>query len=267
MIVVIPVYKKPSALLPYEIVSLKNTIAKFEQKYPICLVGPEGLNLEDYNLYFRFDCKSFPSHYFINIHTYNHLLKTSQFYEQFDQYSHMLLVQTDVYVFNTEIKKYYQYDYIGAPWHFNILQPEQTGLYGGNGGFSLRNIKACLEVLNTDKKIFSYNALKPLTFQSEFHTHATMVKKWYDFLTYYFTQNRFISGKNRLPFIYEDVFWSLLVPQHFVDFKVAPGSVALQFSFETKPELCYELNGNKLPLGCHGFHKYNPDFWRQFIPF
>ena len=41
---------------------------------------------------------------------------------------------------------------------------------------------------------------------------------------------------------------------------------AAEFSFEVSPEYFYEICGNKLPFGCHGFlkHGYN-EFWKEFI--
>ena len=48
--------------------------------------------------------------------------------------SHCLLVQWDGYVLNTAswLPQFLDYDYIGAPWHGNVV---------GNGGFSLRSLK------------------------------------------------------------------------------------------------------------------------------
>jgi len=267
MIAVIPLYKQINNLESYEILSIRNTIHKIGNNYPVCIVGPERINYDDYCRFFNFKFLRIimPSDYFNNIHTYNNLMKSKLFYEKFNDNSHILLVQTDVYVFNNEIEKYFQYDYIGAPWHFNILNPVQKGLFGGNGGFSLRNVQACLEVLSSNKKMFTFDELKELINTSEFHVKASIIKKYADTIGYYLTQNKFSSGKNRLPFIYEDVFWSLLVPNHFPNFKVAPGNIAVKFSFETEPELCFKLNNNQLPLGCHGFQRYNTSFWKKYI--
>ena len=40
---------------------------------------------------------------------------------------------------------------------------------------------------------------------------------------------------------------------------------ALRFSFEVNPKSLYKMNNDKLPFGCHGWRKYDPDFWKQFI--
>lgn len=50
------------------------------------------------------------------------------------------------------------------------------------------------------------------------------------------------------------------------DFNPAPPEVAMKFSFEVHPEVLYELNDKQLPFGCHAYLKYNPEFWKKFIP-
>lgn len=51
--------------------------------------------------------------------------------------SHVLTIQWDGYVINpnTWQEQFFQYDYLGAPW------PKKSGLWVGNGGFSLRSAK------------------------------------------------------------------------------------------------------------------------------
>ena len=62
----------------------------------------------------------------------------------------------------------------------------------------------------------------------------------------------------------EDVFWSLWVPSFFSYLKPADINTATKFSFEASPELIYQ-NVNCLPMGCHAWEKYNPDFWKKYI--
>lgn len=41
---------------------------------------------------------------------------------------------------------------------------------------------------------------------------------------------------------------------------------ALQFSFDKYPSLCYKLNNNQLPFGCHSWYKRRmKDFWFPII--
>lgn len=50
-------------------------------------------------------------------------------------------------------------------------------------------------------------------------------------------------------------------------FKLAPINICREFSFQDVPEICFKLNGNKLPMGCHKFMhgNYRGGFWRNYI--
>lgn len=78
----------------------------------------------------------------LNRGTYSALLKQPQFYENFKNWSHVLIYQTDALIFRKIPDFYFNYDYIGAPW----IESNQWCKYNaGNGGFSLRNVRACIE--------------------------------------------------------------------------------------------------------------------------
>lgn len=49
------------------------------------------------------------------------------------------------------------------------------------------------------------------------------------------------------------------------DFKVAPLSIALEFSFETHVRKCFELNDKRLPFGCHAWERYDFLFWKPYM--
>ena len=74
--------------------------------------------------------------------------------------------------------------------------------------------------------------------------------------------NTFILNKE----ILEDRYWSEGMGGVFTDFKVADIKSSIAFSFEVKPSLLFEMNKQKLPFGCHAWEKYEPEFWKQFIP-
>lgn len=83
-------------------------------------------------------------------------LNSKEAYSKFcieDLYKHvkteyMLICQHDGYVNNWQAwdNDWLQYDYIGAPWHYN------DGMAVGNGGFSLRS-RRLMEIVATDKNI------------------------------------------------------------------------------------------------------------------
>ena len=79
----------------------------------------------------------------LNRGTYSALLKMPQFYEEFKKWSHVLIYQTDALMFRKIPDYYFKFDYIGAPW---IEKNHWTKYNAGNGGFSLRNVNACIKV-------------------------------------------------------------------------------------------------------------------------
>ena len=75
--------------------------------------------------------------------TYSILLKQPQFYENFLNFSHVLIYQTDALTLKKIPDLYFEYDYIGAPW---TLCNQCARYPAGNGGYSLRNVKAMIKV-------------------------------------------------------------------------------------------------------------------------
>ena len=82
----------------------------------------------------------------------------------------------------------------------------------------------------------------------------------------------------------EDIFWNLNAPLRInsfrfesklinaiykiffkINFKFPTTEDAIRFSFEVNPSYLYELNGHRLPFGCHGWLKYDFNFWSKFI--
>jgi len=78
----------------------------------------------------------------LNRGTYSAMLKQPQFYENFKAWSHVLIYQTDALIFRKIPDFYFNYDYIGAPW---IANNQWCKYNAGNGGFSLRNVNACIK--------------------------------------------------------------------------------------------------------------------------
>jgi len=85
--------------------------------------------------------------------------------------------------------------------------------------------------------------------------------------------NKSIKTLNFLSFfakrwtINEDLFWGMVAPTLYPFFKVPNKKDAFNFSFEREPRKLFELNGNRLPFGCHAWEKYDPDFWNEHINF
>lgn len=82
---------------------------------------------------------------------YSALCLTPEIWENFTDFSHVLVYQTDALICGKIDDQYFQYDYIGAPWTVGFRV--KNGYLGGNGGFSLRNIQKSIEVCEQFRNI------------------------------------------------------------------------------------------------------------------
>lgn len=237
-IVVIPIYKEiPNNL---EIISFRQACSVFNN-YKFSIICPNNLKLDYYlNILNSFgvlyQINYFDESFFAGVYSYNKLMLNVNFYKCFTDYDFMLIYQLDSYVFKDKLNYWCDknYDYIGAPWFENYdFSNNKSSLLkdAGNGGFSLRKISSFINILNMK----DYNKEELDKFISE--------------------------NKN------EDGFFSIYAKNIDKDFKVAPPEVAMHFSFECLPERLYKMTNQKLPFGCHAWHKYNLKFWNNFINF
>lgn len=243
--VAVPIYK--SELNEYEVTSLSQCLKVFA-KHPIVFYFPENLDLSYYKNFcsehHNIIWKVFDNAYFGSGEKNNILMLSSLFYNSFLDYKYILIHHLDAFVFRDELEQWCNanYDYVGSPWPTAINPPKisraigmageiysffaDEGIFVGNGGFSLRNVQKHILAL----KIFSKQA-----------------KSWH-------TWN---SSS-------EDCFWASL--KYFYPlFKIPSKEIAASFAFEEEPEQWYKINGNKLPFGCHGWEKFDIDFWRPFF--
>ena len=223
--VVIPTYKEE--LNELEKISLAQ-VKKVLGKYPLIFVAPEGKNLsylEQSN-----GTTYFPPQFFKSKETYNYLMTSPAFYKTFDNYDYILIYQLDAFVFYDALEYFCSlgYDYIGAPWPRSLAYkfPNYKAARVGNGGFSLRNVKACYNVLIN---------------------HAELINQW---------------NKQKLP---EDVFFGYCGVRDDCDFNVAPLKVAYKFSAEYNPVRVIKKNCGTLPFGCHDWSHYNPEFYAKIF--
>ncbi|MCR5302205.1 MAG: hypothetical protein K6E49_07160 [Lachnospiraceae bacterium] len=47
--------------------------------------------------------------------------------------------------------------------------------------------------------------------------------------------------------------------------KIADRNVVKDFAFDIYPQECYMMNEKRLPFGCHGWHRFDPLFWKDII--
>ena len=162
--VIIPIYKQ--FLNEKEILSV-NSYVEYFKNIDIFFVCPQSLDINDYKTkyesinYVRFDDCFFQSN-----KSYNNLMLSEKFYEEFHNYVYMLIAQTDAIIFNQDINITEfinsDYDYIGAPWYYSpfstkdgiikylikkLIIHDSLKMSCGNGGFSLRKISSMIELL------------------------------------------------------------------------------------------------------------------------
>lgn len=80
---------------------------------------------------------------------YNDIMLDISFWKLFDQFDRVLIFQNDTMIYKYNIADFYQYDYIGAPWDFSRNIAKNVG----NGGLSMRNIKAMIYCLENENKV------------------------------------------------------------------------------------------------------------------
>ena len=90
----------------------------------------------------------------LNRGTYSALLKTPQLWENFLNWSHVLIYQTDACIFRKIDDVYFNYDYIGSMW---AMKNQCSKYCAGNGGLSLRNVKKCIQLCEPNRNVPFYN--------------------------------------------------------------------------------------------------------------
>lgn len=254
---VIPVYKEYSKLNEFEIISIKNTHLKL-RKLRCFFVGPKSISRNYKTKFPEIEFIPFNKKYFEGINGYNKLLKSIRFYDKFNYFQSMLIVQTDAWIFGNEndIVKFLKFDYCGAPSFQN------GKLNGYNGGLSLRNV---------DKSIKALNNLKNYETKTEiFKRHLNssgiiklFIFKWVSILFDIVLRKKINFRFNGFHKGNEDIFWSVEVPKAYPKFKIIDYDSSLSFSWEHN---CEEFEKKySLPFGCHGWWNYNYEFWKEII--
>lgn len=244
--VVVPIYREE--LDEYELISLEQNL-RVLNAYPIVFIRPSGLDIS--RLLKKFPgCNEeiFDDTYFRNIAGYNRLMMSSDFYRRFSDTEYLLICQLDVYIFRDELLQWCNegYDYVGAPWTVPILfrlplfkqwrkyfhnhMRTEKDFKVGNGGLSLRKVSTHLRATEL--------------LQNEISEHLS----------------------RRAHYSNEDLFFSLEVNKHGMNFSYPSYKRALQFSFDKYPSVCYRDNHCHLPFGCHAWYKEKMrDFWFKII--
>lgn len=233
--IAIPIYKEE--MNDFEKKSFLQCLSVLKN-YPIIVIKPQSLNLSKLKIAFpELQFRDFPDHYFKGIKGYNNLMISIDFYKAFLDFEYILIHQLDAYVFEDRLKEWCEegFDYIGAPhiepfrWQVGETNP---GNYSEgrrvfmNGGFSLRKVKSIIRLL------------KVLNFLGQ----------------------RWVSNEDGLYSLHFIRLWPFRPLMRLPNWQEA-----LKFSMEQHPQLCYQLNQEQMPFGCHAWEKYDYDFWKPFM--
>ena len=260
--IVIPLSTRPG-FSDSEKLSLKH-LEHFLGVYDKYFLAPEQLAVD----YDNIPVERFQDKYFGSLDAHTRLSLSKEFYRRFSNYEYMLMYHLDCLVFDSNLDAWcdMEYDLIGPPW---IKGPDLPWLKEegvGNTGFSLRKISSFLKLLNSnaywidpsDENHFGKAASFSQSLRNELR------KLYY----------RFKPGNNIQSHLehhivekggHDDIFIFKFAQKYYPDFSIAPVEVALQFGFEANPRKCYELNGKKLPFGCHAWEKFDKEFWERYI--
>ena len=146
--VVIPTHKEK--LHWFEAVSFER-LRFVLRKFPIIFAVPNGSNFS-YVKESGLPKIEFPASCFASGVAYNLMMMNARFYEAFSSYEYILIAQLDAFIFSDQLEYFCNlgYDYIGAPWPvWNGHQGRNLFLHVGNGGLSLRKVKACQQLLSS----------------------------------------------------------------------------------------------------------------------
>jgi len=261
--VIVPQYKKE--LTADEEVSLRH-LRHFLSRYDKFLLIPKALHLELPG----FAVARFPTKFFHSTVTYSALLLSGDFYRAFAAYDYVLIYQLDALVFSDRLREWCArgVDYVGAPWLPGagsfVTEPAV-----GNGGLSLRRVASFLRAVEApgfgeelEKYRDALTAATPLGVR-----FLDLRDKALRLLSFFGADRRAVLDEAHNPAgaLNEDCFWSFKARRYYPEFKIASVTEALDFAFEVAPRRCYELNGGRLPFGCHAWNKYDRRFWEPFL--
>lgn len=277
-VVVIPVYKTNPK--PSEIASFKQCLTVLND-HEIVLVTYKECDLSVYDKISDFIGKKyivvfFNKSYFNSLEDYNKLCLSNVFYDKFISYEYMLIYQLDAWVFSDQLRYWCDknYDYIGAPLFY---ENEATVFIGvGNGGFSLRRISYCKDLLSKNR---NRPYIKPyFLWKWIYASQKNILKKKYGIFSFSVILIKVLLGsfgfRNTLNYLIsssdfnEDFILGVWGSQTWnVKAKIPSSEEASLFAFEVNPSFLYEKN-SKLPFGCHAFEKWEFNkFWYKYIRF
>ncbi len=264
--IIVPMGTK-NELSPDEEISLRQ-LRHYFGSYDKFLIVPDGskLWLPDFTV------MPFPRRFFGSAAAHGRMLNSPTFYQEFRDYEFIFFHHLDSLAFSDQLAEWCatDIDYIGPPWINCADSPWVDRPRVGNGGFTLLRQSAAFKVFENryrDKPVtwwldlFTQNATSGVISVLEKLENVfplslvarRLMKEWRE------TEDPCAHNRNN------DVFWSDMAVRYNPDFKVASLEEGLRFAFETSPRTCLEMNGGKMPFGCHAWGRYDRAFWEPHL--
>ncbi len=251
-VVVVPLYT--TALPPDEHTALARNL-RMLRRHPVAVVCPAGLDLAPLAAALepaQPRVEHFPDACFDGMAGYNRMLLSEAFYARFAGFRHLLVCQTDAFVFRDALAHWcaQDWDYVGAPWIASPRTAFNTALFRlnslfrrkhkhddylfrvGNGGFSLRKVDTLLRIMREQRAHIDHLLAHPR--DDDHHI--------------------------------EDRYVSLVAPTRLPGMRIPHYAEAVDFCIDRRPALALPMNGGRLPFACHGFNKRNVRaFWAPIL--
>jgi hypothetical protein len=221
-----------------------------------------------------FKVKTFPAKFFGSVAAINRLHLSPLLYQSFEDYRYIFIYHLDALVFSNQMERWLatDVDYIGAPWIRCEDAPWVEKDRVGNTGFGMMKVEASLRVLANRYR------QEPMTYWMDLFTrNSRRVRPLVEFLRKlqpYFPHSKIVNSPVREWDIMQDpsphgrlgdVFWSDRAVEYDPGYRVATLEEGLEFAFEVGPRKCFEMNGGKMPFGCHAWEKYDRSFWEPHL--
>lgn len=264
--ILVPLSSRPH-LTEEEQISMRQLLHHLG-RYDIYLLAPEGLDISVSGC----RTKWFPKKFFGSAAAHGKLLMHRFFYREFLDYEFVFFHHLDSLAFSDQLEEWCStdIDYIGPPWIVCDDSPWVERPRVGNGGFTLLRVESAI------KSITNFYLSEPSAYW--FSRFTSYTPKWV--VRGLKRLNQLIPGVWVIGRLLEewdamenpapnnrnnDIFWSDQAVSYLPDFKVASLEEGLRFAFEVAPRKCLEMNGGKMPFGCHAWALWDREFWEPFI--
>jgi hypothetical protein len=265
--VVVPLSDR-SELRPDEEVSLRQLCCVLGRYDKFLVASSTAIQREG------FATALFPRKFFGSYGAHTRMVSWPGFYKRFEDYEYILIYHLDSLVFSDQLLEWCDagWDFIGAPWLPCPDTPWVKKAAVGNGGFTLMNVANALRVLHNRYRE------NPASYWSDLMTrHGHLLGPVFGalrFLRRYFNTPKLVNWpldhweRSEDPERYglnNDYFWATEAKHYLPQFKVATVEDGLRFAFEGSPRMCFEMNGRRLPFGCHAWARYDRAFWEPHL--